>query len=535
MNSKQRIITTGIILSIITIIIFLFFRVEAIEKDYIKSIRKSSEKIINTYKAFEESSDDKLKRSLELEKMVSAINKKIKNLSLIVIAGLDNKIEIAGRNNKSIGTDIYDKIIYEFSRGKISIPINTEYIVRYYGNESLKRINENRFFLFSKILNRSRIFLAYKYVVERKSVIKIVIESGLILLFFIIITSLVYLISQKSRSISFIVDDDTDLYENRSSFDIDPEKKETLFDISRETVSSSIKNNTLNAINTYIYELFIRISKRFSPESLALFTRINNTLFTKSHELRQNSFIAIESRTFDTFNLNDDVYRELEKSRIMIMDSSTKSIIPILNDNSLLGFIQLIRKDGLKKDEINDIKNELGVVAGHLSEYLVVNNIMIDSNTGLFSETYFRIKYNEALQLYRKNNTDFSIIIISIFHNNSIQDKSDQFSIIKTFAPAINERVPVESSLYLFKDYLTIVLPGTDEEKLKLLSGEIRRELSRFRIKLKNGETFKTEPLITFSSTDADTEIDDPVKYATLLMENLITTEKNNSMQTSMI
>jgi GGDEF domain-containing protein len=532
MTSKQKIITTGIILLIITLMTYLFFRVGLIEKNHVQSIKKSSEQIFNTIRAFNGRNDGKANRSVELEKTISIINKKTKNLSLLVIGNLDFKIEISSRNNRSIETDLYEKILHEFVNGKIKIPDNSEYLVRYYGSGSREKANEDRFYIFDKIIDKSRVLLAYKYMVDQKTIVKIIVESGLIILFYIIISSLVFIISLKSKNLT-LSEDYADLSESLDSFEIDPEKKETLVNKTKETASSSTKNAALDAMNTYIYTLFAKISKMLQPESLALFTRLSDNHFTKSHELKKNSFKVIESRTFETFNLNDDIYRELKKDRIMIMDSGKKSIIPVIHDNSLLGFIQFGRKESLKKDEINDIRKELGAVAGHISEYLVINNIMIDNRTGVFSETYFRLKYNELLQLYRRSDTVFSILLISLFHKRSNPDKNDRLSIIKTLAPAINEVLPAESFTCLYDDYLAILLPGADEAICEDLAEEIKEELKKFRIKMKNGETLRSEPEITFSSTHQDKN--NPVDFALRSMENIIFSEENRYMQTSLI
>lgn len=534
MTSKQKIITSSTLFLIITLMGYLFFRVDLIEKNYVKSIRKSSEKIYNTFRAFEKSKGVRANRLRELEEMVSTINKKIKSLSLLIISGLDYKIDISTKNNKSIETPVYEKIIYEFTNGKITIPEGSEYIVRYYGNESQKKINENRFYLFSKIINKSRIFLVYRYMVDQKSIVKIALESGLIILFFIIFSSLVFIISAKSKEMS-ITDDDRNLPEIRTTSDIETKKHESLINKTRETVNHSTKNAALDAMNTYIYEMFENISKIFHPSSLSLFTHLSENHFTKSHELKENSFKVIESKTLDTFNLNDDVYRELKKDRIMIMDSGTKSIIPILSGDSLPGFIQFIREDALKKDEITEIRNKLGIVANHLSEYLMISNIMIDRKTGLFSETYFRLKYNEMLQLNKRSNKGFSIILISIFHNSKSTRKSDRLSMIKSLVPAINEIIPVENFSCLYCNYLAILLPGMNKKTCRDLVEKINTVITRFGIKRKEGEIVRSEPLITFSSTEPGDDQNNPAESTLSSMENLIFSEQNKCMDKSIV
>ncbi len=377
MTSKQKIVTTGTLLSIITLMTYLFFRVDLIEKDSVKLIKISSEKIFNTIRAFDERKGDEANRSNDLEEMVTSINKRIKNLSLLVIAGLDYKIIISGRNNSSLEPHIYEKILYEFTNEKITIPESSEYIIKYYGRESQEKIDEYRFYLFSKIINKSRVFLAYKYMIDHKSLVKIAIESVLIIIFFITISSLLFIISLKSKEMQSAVND-RDLFESSNNFDTDPEKNEPQINKTGENDLNSIKNASLDPMNTYIYKMFMNISKKFYPESLNLFTCLSENHFAKSHELIENSFKIIESRALDTFNLNDDVYRELKKERIMIMDSGRKSIIPVINDNSLLGFIQFIRENALKKDEIIDIRNELETITVHLSEYLMANSFIDD-------------------------------------------------------------------------------------------------------------------------------------------------------------
>jgi ribosomal protein S21 len=73
-----------------------------------------------------------------------------------------------------------------------------------------------------------------------------------------------------------------------------------------------------------------------------------------------------------------------------------------------------------------------------------------------------------------------------------------------------------------------------NKDKCDELEEKISSALTRFKIKMKNGEKLISEPLLTSSSTDPENEMNNPVEFALKKMKHLISSEKRR-IQTPII
>ncbi len=532
MPPKIRIIVSGLIVTVIAIIIYIIFRINIIEKDFIKVLNNRTAHINRIYRNFNEKYTDIKANKNKLKELFQLINKKYPEIALIAAADMDYTVELISKNNRILKSEkMYKTIVDDFLNRKLSVPSSKEYITRYY-NLNGKNNDSQKFYIINKIINNNRLFYLFPYKPRKQILIKVTLEVSMIIIAIIIITTVIFIKSSQNSMPTEMqknkLKGSHNLAENigRDSYNIDL-KGRSIQSSEKKLFPNEIRSAS-DSLNKQVYRLFSDLNSKYFPESISLYLKVTDNLLSKSFEYKGKSFIKIDSSSFDTIDIDNDAGKELLKSTVMILERGSKFIFPIIHENSLLGVISIIRDTGFNGKEIQDIKNDLIGILKQLSEYIVISRVMIDADTGLYSKAYFDLKYNEEIDSAVKNSEDLSIILLKPFKNNSTINMDQYSSIAKLVSSTLSNIIKNDHFVSMYEDFLAIIIPGLKSNYCLELAEKIFNTLCKIKIKIDNDNYTLLDPYIGISSTDSIIAGEDLFKAAKNNLGNSLKSDTGN-------
>ncbi|MFC1670635.1 hypothetical protein ACFL20_09590 [Spirochaetota bacterium] len=377
---KSRIVFIGILAAAITIIIYLFIfpkRIATIERDYVNSIEKISKDISRNYIKLTKKDDKKDPKVTA--RFLKKVNIKYKRIALLAIADKNKAIKLVSKNDKFIPTGkLYDLITDDFVRGKLTIPAYKSYIKNYYNTKTGNEVEQFKFYIFINKIKDKILLIVFPYDADIKIITKILLEVALIILFFIIASTLIYLkirgpgktkiIEKETKKVNKDVikeEKKEDEIEKLNIEPIDEKMPEVQFeevvyednDNQKNTATASASEKNEN--NLKIQQLFTRISSEYSLDLMAMYLKSTPNILSKSMEYRENAFSNITEPEKDIFDLNNDMGNELKNATSMILNNSKRILIPITYNKIFLGIIKIERTKSMNGPEINAIKSEI--------------------------------------------------------------------------------------------------------------------------------------------------------------------------------
>ncbi|MDY6933247.1 MAG: hypothetical protein SVZ03_03380 [Spirochaetota bacterium] len=505
MISKRLIIISSVLITLFILFIYIPFRTNLLEKKSLKSLISSSKRITIAYNAFEKGKNIQRKN---LYNLIEQTQKEYSNLEIIAFIEKNNTILMQGKNDENIkDNETFDSIMDSFIKGEYIIDKGNEYITRYF--------NQMKYYIFVKDITDGKILMIFPYKLSRALVIQLLLEISLIIIISIISTSLVYIHNKKLAS----SEETPHSYINISKMNTNRANRKK---------TKAAFNMAMDSLNDYCFELFTTISSQYSLQSISLYLMNKKTQqLNKTYELKGNSYISINSSNFDSIDIQNEMSEELKKSAIIILENGKKLILPILYDSTLLGIISIIRESGFRGKEINTMRAQLSDIGKPLSEYLLFNDIIINEETGLYSKTYFRLKYDEQRKLFQSMGNRFAVFIISILNNEEDFDVNEKNLLIKSTSSKIRDFLKVDDIICWFNDDFVILAPNLDLLGAIEIGQNILDSLGDFFVKAPRGVVLKPKPYIGIATTDSvekDEDILDAafqnVKYAQTIKES---------------
>lgn len=494
MNSKNKIITFGIITTLILLFSYTFYRYNSVEKEYIARLIPQGDRIAINLKNYE---PNKKLGNKNLSKFLELINKKYENIALLAIINKENRLLGAGKNDKYItNNEDFDAIIGKLTRGEFKLK-SPGYLVRYF--------NQVKFYLLIKDTPDGQILLMFPYKLGRQILTRLILEFSLIIILAIIFTTAFYLFLRISGKIH------DDVKYNIIHLTKKPNKTENI----PVKANKNVSKNVSESLQGYVFDFFSNIAANYSPESISLFvTGKESGMLEKLFELKGETFIKIDSAEFDRIDINNEIGEELKKSAIVVLDRSRKLLIPIIYRNSLLAAINMNRPNSFKGIEINEIKMQAGRIGKAISDYLLFNEVVVDNDTGLYSKTYFQMKYDELLNIYKSTGKNFSVILISIFDQETLLSGQEKTSIFKTISGHIITIVKDAAILCSYYDFIGLLIPETEKTETEDIGNKILAGLARMKVKIDKNRIIEIKPFAGLSSTDMTVEGGDPLQDA---------------------
>jgi GGDEF domain-containing protein len=483
MTLRKKTITIWFIITLILIVIYSSMRTEKLEEEYTKSLISTSKRIGISLNNFQKAATLKDKN---LSKFSELLQKKYNNLGLVAIADRENRILNVTKNNRYFeSNELFETIIRDFQDGGFKLQGSTPFLIRYY--------NQVKFYIFVQDAYEGKVLIMYPYILSKRAKAKLVLEILLIAICTIIIFSLSYLYLQKTGR-------------------IDAERRFRIINAGRGRLKSrvtdskiirDIENIASDSLYKSIYDLFHSIASNFSADIISLYIlKEDKNVLEKKYELKGKAFLKIDSSDFDVIEIDNEIGQELKNSSIFVMENSKRLTFPLLFRNSLIGAVVIIREKSFIGHEMGDIKLKLEDIAKLLSEYILLNDVVVDKSTGLYSKTYFKLKYEEYKKLFMNKQGNFAVMLLSAFSREKEMEQDEYNIMMREISSKIMENLSSNDIVCRYDNHLSILMPGADKLKALNTAEKIVDALNEQKIRIGKGRQYILQPFIGYASTE---------------------------------
>lgn len=499
MKTKHKIIFSWLILMAVFVFIYITFRSGAIEKDYLQSLARVTENAATVLESMEKG------KPLEQKNLKVFLNRVYRSAetALVAVADREKRVLMAGKNEKYIRSDeAYDTLIGGFTRDEFKKRKDRNYFVRYF--------HEEKFYIFERDLPDGTLFIVYPFQPGRKILTQMALELLLIIIASVILISLFYILL---RSKGVIRDD---LPYRVISLD----GKKTPLPKDGGAVAQKVDGLAAEPIREYVYGLFRALSSAYAPGTVSMYlVSRKGAGLEKAYELRGNAFLRIDSAQFETMDIRGEIGEELKRSALLLLDSGRKIILPVLHRNSLLAALSLTRERAFRGPEIGEIRARLEETGRQLSEFLLLGDILIDRESGLYSKSYFTLKYDERRKLAAAGGGRFAVILFSLLEREAGLDEEQKTVLFKSIAPKVLGHLGTGDTLSRFDDDLALLIADADAGEAEKTGRKILEELSRVRIRMDRKTTVTLRPCAGLALSQGSAENEDLTAAARKNME----------------
>ncbi len=490
---------------------FLYFtlRYQYIERDIVESLISTTNRVIEEYHIFEKQTLIKVEllNNEDLSDYLKLMHKKYADIALLAITDENLSVRLSSKNDRFIkSATLFESILKDFTRENFQINKNNPYTIRYYDEKTgMKVIEQYKFYIFLGKIGRYRLLIVYPFKLSGKILMRTILEVVLIAVVILILTALVYIVMTRKR-------DGDSISQESMIIDLGI----LTGSVSNEGAGfySDTSNVVSDTLSRYVHEQFSRINQACDTESVSLYTFHQTGKLVKTMELKGQVFLKIDSVSFDTIEIDNEVGRELQTGATLLFDDGKKMLLPLIYHGKFLGVINLECRTILRGEEIHLIKEGMAAILKNINDFLAINDVMTDIGTGLHSKIFFHLKYNEYLKSWRRKGGHFSIIFIEMFNEYVQIDDYAKNNVLKLIVPSIAVILNDEGFICRYDDRIALVLGSVNERKAASMAREIKSAMSNFRIKINEDTIIKIKPNITVTATDSATKETDIIAEA---------------------
>jgi hypothetical protein len=269
-----------------------------------------------------------------------------------------------------------------------------------------------------------------------------------------------------------------------------------------------INKKTLKEEDSYdpltrkVFNLFTKIHRSMSPESISLYIKMTENRLSKSYELKGKSIIRIDSVTFDSIAISE--IENISKPGTYITAGGDTVRVPLIFEGSVTGIIDI--EPGKKTSTVNISleQSDISDLASEINNYIVTNNIITDAESGFYSSRYFVNRVKESIYEASAEGKEFTILMINIFAGVDA-DRKQKDMILKILHPELKKASGRKSHIFLHKDCISLVL-NSPEKECRNIEAVLVKEISRFRLKVSDDVIMKMNPqsIMRYSADSRD-------------------------------
>jgi hypothetical protein len=521
MTHRIKIVIIGLLLITVSLTAYYTIKSERLKKGYVEKIESQAKELAPVISSINENSETSPEGK---NRILENIIKADPSIAMIALLGKSGEIKSIAKNNSIITSSaVYDSIVSDLTSGKLTK--NRSGSITYTTPGGRKK----EFFIASGEAEKSRAVIANIYRPDTKTVVRLTLEVLLIIIFSIIATAAFFMLLFRKG----IIKDNREVREkiinlssskegaddnlNRSGeipspaeepepMPIDEGELSRVFSADEKPATRGAaltENKTAQKeLNSRIFELFKKIHSTLSPEYISLYIKKTRESMSKTYELKGKAFLKIDSAVMDRIELKN--LAEITKPGAYISEKGTVITVPLFDDNSLTGLIKIKLKESTGKVNLEFLQNELRDTAREIKEYLIINSVITDKNTGFYSNAYFNIKLHEEINRAVKSGLHFSLIITDIFRNTDITDEQKKI-VLKIIHPGIKETSGEKYGIFLLQNMIAAIMPGAAAEEAEKTKESLVKNISRYRIKLSENEIISLRPR-TVLINSAETE-----------------------------
>jgi len=539
MRSKLTNIAIFTIILIITLSPYYIFRSANIEKKYINGIIIKSEMIKPVAEMLnreESPNQDKIKKVFN-----QIMANEPSSAALILTDKFDNLKYLIKNDGIITSGTVVDQLINDIKEKSFTSDNKNEPFIRNYNDG---RGGSERYYIYPYTSGGQRTFAVFAFKLEKKLLIRLALEILLLISFSFMITGMVLTLLRKKgitedvnvRTIvlgakSTPAKEAADADKTKSASkkksaradQIDVNELSPVIgagtDSSRNEIIRKSKPQTESAndaLNSRIFDLFKQLHKELKPESIALYIKKMEGRLSKSYELKEKTFLRIDSSLFDNIKISE--IENIKRSGANIIENGKIIRIPLIDDESLLGLIEIRLKDSASALDLGKLQTDVKDTAKDIKEFLVINNVIVDRETGFYSSSYFNMKLSEQIYSAQKINTGFFLLLIDVFRDVNI-DKEQKNTVLKIIYPVIKKSAGETLELFLHSGKIGMILTAADMKEVENIELAVTKDISKFRIKLAPDHTIRLKPAAAIMKSSEAENVKEILKETLELFE----------------
>ncbi|MBN2159307.1 MAG: diguanylate cyclase [Spirochaetes bacterium] len=494
MSTKFKVIAAGSLLLIMSLFLYFTVRFKYIERDYIARLVATTNRIVKDYRKFEKrfTARKQTPSRDDMSSYLKYVHGKYRDIALLAITDDALSLRLSSKNDRFIrSASLFETILKDFTQDRFTVSKTSPFIIRYYDEKTGRGVEQLKFYIFINAIDGLRLLIVYPYTFGETMLARILLELLLVLLVVVIVTAAIYIVSSRKPAEGGA----------RGARTIDLERAGLSASRGGLAAGRDAPNVVYDSLAGYIHEVFRKIKELYETESVSLYMFHSSGKLIKTMELKGIAFMRIDSVSFDVIDVDNAAGMELRNGATMMLDDGKKIILPLRYGNSFLGSVNIARRDGFSGTEVSDIKSALAGILKNIHDYILVNDMMSDPETGLHSKMYFNLRYNEALKSWA-GGKDFSILVIDLFSKIEQIHDNEKNKILKLIAPSILEVVKSEGSICKYDSLLAIILYDIKSKKAVAMARSIRESLARYRIKVNAAAIVQLAPRVGVSSSE---------------------------------
>lgn len=534
---RSKLTNTAIFALILIIILspYYIFRSDNIEKKYISGIISKSEMIRPAAEMLNrEISPDPEK----IKKIFNEIMSREPSAAALILTDKYDSLKYLIKNDGIINTgNVVDLLINDIKEKSFTSENKNEPFVRNYSDG---RGGSDRFYICPFTSGGQKTFAVFAFKLERKVLVRLALEILLLISFSFMLTGLVLALLRKKGITDGVNVRTIVLGAKKTAADENKTKAASKGKITRadqideNELSPEIEENTdrnrnemirksnpqtesaNDALNTRIFDLFKQLHKELKPESIVLYIKKMEGRLSKTYELKEKTFLRIDSSLFDNIKISE--IENIKRSGAHIIEDGKIIRIPLIDDESLLGLIEIRLKESASALDLGKIQTDVKDISKDIKEFLVINNVIVDRETGFYSASYFNMKLSEQIYAAQKIKTDFYLLLVDVFRDAEI-DKEHKNTVLKIIYPVIKKSAGETLELFLYNGKIGIILPDTDLKEAESIELAVTKDISKFRIKLSPDNTIRLKPAAAIMNSSEADNVKDILKEAMELFE----------------
>lgn len=480
--------------------IYFFFRPGLYEKEYTERLASKTHEVVKKIERFEGTREFSRK---DYQKFFDTAQK---------IHGPFEYFAVFDASNAKLFTFTLDReseLFYSITQDIASGQIKAEEkpLVRFY--------NQKKFFIFVKPVPGGTLALSYRFEPTRKDLIRLSLEITLLVLMSIFFAAALHLYRYRSGKIPAEV---------HRVVKVGGPSKTVIPDL--EERKNEISASASERLKSYVFELFSNISSSYAPDAVSVYLmNRESTRMSKSFEMKGKSFITIDSPDLDVIQVQNDIGKELQRSSVLVLSNGMRLLIPIMYRNTLLGAVNISRGVPFQGLEIKEIRSLFDKLAQFLSEYILYHDVVVDARTGLYTNFYFLLKYEELLGQVPRGGR-FAVLEIALVRGNLPQGVSTG-DITRAISKKLFDKIGKSGIASLYDTALRIILPGADKDSAMETAQALISSLSGLAVKTDSGKIVLT-PVIGLASTAMPGCAENPLEAARANLHYTLSTGESN-------
>ena len=473
MTKKNITLTFGFITAAIFLGIYIFFRKDFVEKNYIAKITKSSASVENLAKKYLLSTGKTTLLPYQIRSLLTSITETYPDTALVAISGSDYKIKEVNRT-MFVTDQIFFIFQKEYSSGDITVPDNQTPVFKVYNYKHENKDISSGMYIFVKDIGQYKIAVAYPFVLDAKTLTRLGLEIFLIIILVVIISSFVYILLGPKES-------DKDFGQERRQA-----RQETRSDSPAFDKASTLLNGKKSG-GDEISAIIADIAEKSGASSVFLYSKDNENAMTSIYG-DDGDGIAEPSKTLD-----ESIIKELSRASAFLTNKATILILPLKNNGALTAALELKKNQPFNRADIRQLKA--------LSQRLI-EKIPVRETQPLDTDSY-KEALRELIEKYHLNGNDFSIVFISCFGEMGVLSDTQKKLALQFILPEIKKYIGRNDKIFEYKEYIALLMEDASSSLAKLTTQKINEILSKLRFKVDEQYSRLVKPSFSIASTDS--------------------------------